>query len=68
MAGRIGTLTLAALLWTLSTAIQPGTALGQNQPGSQNSDQPIDIDADDLEVRQDQNLAIFSGNVVAVQG
>lgn len=29
---------------------------------------PIEINADRLEVRQDQNLAIFSGNVVASQG
>jgi lipopolysaccharide export system protein LptA len=61
-------LILAALLWALATAIPPGAAQGQSQPGRLDSDQPIDIDADNLEVRQDQNLAIFSGNVVAVQG
>ena len=32
------------------------------------SDQPIQINADALEVRQDQSVAIFTGNVDAVQG
>ncbi|WP_416898765.1 MAG: LptA/OstA family protein [Minwuia sp.] len=31
-------------------------------------DAPIEIEADNLEVRQDDNLAIFTGNVDAVQG
>ncbi len=35
-------------------------------PGS--SGEPIEITADKLEVRQDQQIAIFSGNVVATQG
>ncbi|MDA1100950.1 MAG: hypothetical protein O2967_18425 [Proteobacteria bacterium] len=68
MAGRIPILTLAALLWALSAAVPQAVAQGQSRPGSLDSDQPIDIDADALEVRQDQNLAIFTGNVVAVQG
>lgn len=29
---------------------------------------PIEIEADKLEVRQDKQLAIFTGNVVAIQG
>src|SRR5581483_3184466 len=32
------------------------------------SDKPVEINADNLEVQQEKNLAIFSGNVVAVQG
>ena len=32
------------------------------------ADQPIQIDADSLEVQQSKNLAIFKGNVEAVQG
>lgn len=32
------------------------------------SDQPIDISADSLEVRQQEKQAIFAGNVVAKQG
>ncbi len=72
MAGRISVLMAvlmaAALPWTLSAAIQPSAAQGQSQPGALDSDQPIDINADSLEILQNQNLAIFSGNVVAVQG
>ncbi len=33
-----------------------------------NSKEPIQIDADSLEVRDKEKLAIFTGNVVAVQG
>ena len=68
MAGRPHILTLAALLWALSVLSQPVVAQGQGRSGMVDSDQPIDINADDLEIRQDQNLAIFSGNVIAVQG
>ena len=32
------------------------------------ADQPIDINADQLELQQDRNLAIFRGNVIAKQG
>lgn len=32
------------------------------------ADQPIDINADQLEIQQDRNLAIFKGNVIAEQG
>lgn len=35
---------------------------------SQGSDQPIEIEADNLEVLDAQNLAIFRGNVEVVQG
>ena len=41
---------------------------GPSGPGTLDSDQPIDISADNLEVQQDKNLAIFTGNVIAVQG
>ncbi|MBC8241743.1 MAG: lipopolysaccharide transport periplasmic protein LptA [Alphaproteobacteria bacterium] len=68
MAGRIHILALAGLIWALSTAIPLVAAQGQSQPGSPDSDQPIDIDADNLEVRQNENLAIFSSNVIALQG
>lgn len=37
-------------------------------PIQADSKKPIDITADSLEVLQDQQLAIFTGNVVAVQG
>ncbi|MEL7027940.1 MAG: LptA/OstA family protein [Pseudomonadota bacterium] len=32
------------------------------------SDEPVDVTADQLEVRRDDRLAIFSGNVIALQG
>jgi lipopolysaccharide export system protein LptA len=35
---------------------------------SENRDQPIDITADTLEVKQSQDIAIFRGNVDALQG
>ena len=70
MAGRHYALTLilAAVFWALAPTLPLGVAQGQNQPPALDSDQPININADDLEVLQDQSLAIFSGNVVAVQG
>ena len=42
------------------------SAQGQSRPLV--ADQPIDINADHLEIQQDRNLAIFRGNVVAEQG
>ena len=44
------------------------SAQGQSVPRDQRSDQPIDINADKLEIQQDKNLAIFTGNVIAEQG
>lgn len=58
---------LAAAL-TLLVAFAGG-ALGQGQsaPGHDAS-QPIEINADRLEIQRDRRIAIFSGNVDAVQG
>ena len=42
------------------------TAQGQSR--AQVADQPIDINADQLEIQQGRNLAIFKGNVIAEQG
>lgn len=39
-----------------------------NSPIKADTDQPIEINADSLEVQQDNNLAIFTGNVDAIQG
>ncbi len=47
---------------------QSGKAGSQSPVGALDTDQPIDINADNLEVQQDKNLAIFTGNVIAVQG
>ena len=38
-----------------------GPSGGPSGAGTLESDQPIDISADNLEVRQDKNLAIFTG-------
>jgi len=71
MVGRIGSrrnnlpaLMLSAFMLIAGT----GMAQGQGRPVTPDADQPIDINADNLEVQQDKNLAIFSGNVIAVQG
>ncbi len=47
-----------------------GTAVAnaQGAKGSQDVDQPIEISADSLEVLQDEEVAVFRGNVDAVQG
>jgi len=45
------------------------SVFAQSKPSTQHdASLPIEIAADTLEVRQDQNLAIFSGNVQAQQG
>ena len=45
------------------------TAHAQDSPiRSHDSSQPIEINADSLEVQQDRQLAVFRGNVVAIQG
>ena len=44
------------------------TVVAQGQYSPQVADQPIDINADQLEIQQERNLAIFRGNVVAEQG
>ncbi len=47
----------------------PLQALAQSpNQAALDTDQPIDINADSLEIQQEQNLAIFTGNVIAVQG
>ncbi len=47
----------------------PGVAAEQGAAGSKlDSDQPIEITADSLEVRQQEGIAIFAGNVDSIQG
>ncbi|MBS7543421.1 LptA/OstA family protein [Ancylobacter oerskovii] len=69
----------AALLLALAPALavalvaRPAAAQGQNVPNAlqgfaANRDQPIKIDANTLEVRDQEKKAIFSGNVVVQQG
>lgn len=58
---------ITALFLVLTIAGAGLSASAQQIPG-RDADAPIEIEADKLEVRQEQQLAIFSGNVVAVQG
>lgn len=57
--------------WVLAAvlALACGGALAQSKPlAPAGRDQPIEINADSLEVQQDKQLAVFNGNVDAVQG
>ena len=56
-----------AALWLL-LAQAPAMAADASSPIKADTDQPIEINADSLEVQQDNSLAIFTGNVDAVQG
>lgn len=77
MAGR-GPRSVIAAGFALALAVllphmMPGAALAQNVSSSfggfsGNSNEPIDIEADMLEVLDEKKIAIFSGNVKAVQG
>ena len=66
-------MSLGRLLQTASLAIALGLPAGLaaaqvNLSKQHDSDQPIEISADSLEVQQDQQIATFRGNVDAVQG
>ncbi len=54
-------LVLAGFGWT-------GSTLAQQSGAAPDRLQPIEIEADNLEVQQDKQLAIFAGNVSAIQG
>lgn len=64
------TISTRAILWTLLmssfAAFGAGAQIGLG--GKQDSDQPIEIASDTLEVQQDKQLAIFRGKVDAIQG
>ena len=51
-----------------AAAFTPAAAQLDQLSGSHNSQAPIEITADTLEVRQIENLAIFRGDVDAIQG
>lgn len=68
---RTSIMMMMCLLVGLSGAVHPGQAqtLADGLSGfSQQSSDPIEIEADNLEVLDAQNLAIFRGNVVVLQG
>ncbi|MAL79047.1 MAG: lipopolysaccharide transport periplasmic protein LptA [Sneathiella sp.] len=53
----------------LSLVIGLPAAMAQSQPGGGfDSNQPIEITADSLEVQQAEQIAIFEGNVQVIQG
>ena len=58
---------LVSLLLVLAASGRPSVA--QSLPGAgHDADQPIEINADSLEVQQDKQIAVFRGNVDAIQG
>jgi lipopolysaccharide export system protein LptA len=58
----------AAVLGWVALAGAGAGAQELTSVGGFDADQPIEINADSLEVQQDNNLAVFSGNVIVVQG
>jgi lipopolysaccharide export system protein LptA len=71
MSPKLGFFAAAAIILMVSA---PAVAQGPNPapaglvPGGQNQDQPVQIDAKTLEVRDKQKTATFSGDVHVVQG
>lgn len=53
-------------LWALAAALA-GTGAGYAARGHDTS-QPVEIDADALEIQQERKIAVFTGNVAARQG
>lgn len=67
---RLGFLPLLLLLGTTGAAIAqtPPAAQGQLSGLKLSGDQPIQIESDKLEVKEQDNVAIFTGNVNVKQG
>ena len=63
-AAALGLLVLVAAPASLSAQESTATRLGLKMSG----DEPIQIESDKLEVRESENIAIFSGNVRVTQG
>lgn len=59
---------LAAAALAAAWALAPLPAWAQLGSGRHDNSQPIEVISDQLEVQQANNLAIFSGNVDAIQG
>lgn len=72
----MGRLPVSGLAMVLATLLVAGPAAAQTatsvpnalQGFSRNRDQPVRINADGLEVRDKDKVAVFSGNVVVTQG
>ncbi|UVK50626.1 LptA/OstA family protein [Mesorhizobium sp. AR02] len=65
---RLVAATSALLLLALAPSLAQSSASGQMSGLKLSGDQPIQIESDKLEVRQAENLAVFTGNVTVVQG
>lgn len=62
-------LSLVVLLASAAPAFaQTQTTTSGSSGFSSDSSEPVNIESDNLDVRDNQNIAIFTGNVVAVQG
>lgn len=64
--GWMGILTVVAASGALAQAASPAAAPANG--GMLQKDKPIEISSDKLDVFQDQHKAVFTGNVIAVQG
>ena len=56
------------IMLTVHAHGQEASSGGVFAEGGHSTDQPIEIESDELEVKQEQQVAIFIGNVDAVQG
>lgn len=63
---------MLCLALTLAPFVPPGAGMAQTEAPladlAPKADMPVEITADSLEVLQDQEVAVFRGNVEAVQG
>lgn len=63
---------LLALVLSLGLGLQAGTAIAQNVGGfgalADQADEPVRVDADTFEIFEENRLAVFTGNVIIVQG
>lgn len=65
---RSGALRCGALMLLAAALVPAGATAQQSLSSGHDTTQPIEITADNLEVRQDDGIAVFSGNVDAIQG
>ncbi|WP_413991246.1 LptA/OstA family protein [Labrys okinawensis] len=71
---RRGPALILPLTLLLGAAVMPAAGADANKPStpfegfSSKSDKPVNIKADQLEMHNDEQMAIFTGNVVATQG
>lgn len=64
----LAVLPLALALTAADAGAAPKKAASPFQGFSSDSGKPVDVKSDSLEVHQDEQKAVFTGNVVAVQG